>query len=407
MTHDLLYAEWVLPGHPDKLGDRIADGLVDLALHHDPDALVGVEVAVHRDVVFVDGRIAAGGPPTAPEVAEVVRAAYAEAGYGEAWPPDPAALRVASDLAIDPLLPAERGFRVVSDDQCICVGYAVGGAETNFLPPAHWLAWRLARRLAGLRVERADLALGPDGKVLVVLEADGASLVVRTVNVSLQHGRETDLVALRRAVREAVLDEAGRAAALPALRCDAAACGLRLNGAGEFVVGGPQGDNGLSGKKLVVDAWGPGVPIGGGALSGKDPHKVDRAGTLRARQIARTLVAEGRGREALVRLVFLPGDTEPAHLAVRVDGLALDTAAVAGLRRRYDLSIGGTVRDLGLKGVAWARLAVWGHFTDPGLPWEGGPARSGARFQRAEGRQRAIAAEQLFAPRTRRSASRG
>jgi S-adenosylmethionine synthetase len=368
-------AEYVLPGHPDKLADRIADGLVDLACARDTDALVGVEVALHRDTVFVDGRIAAAGEPiTMAEVEGVVRDAYRDAGYDGDWCPDPDALRVTTDLCIETLSADERLIRGIADDQNIVTGYATGDESTNWLPLEHYLAWRLARRLHSLRAERPDLPLGPDGKLLVVLEEHADHAVPLAVSVSLHHGEMVDWVALTRATREAVLGELGRAAAtIGSLRLDDRTLRIELNGAGSFAVGGPYGDNGLSGKKLVVDAYGPRVPIGGGAMSGKDPHKIDRAGALRARQIAKAVVQTGLVREALVRMAFLPGDRAPSFVEITADGRVLDATVTRRWTDQFDLTLEGTFRELGLADVCWRDTAVWGAFSlavaPPGQDW--------------------------------------
>ena len=372
MNRALRLAEYVLPGHPDKLCDRIADGLVDLACTYDPEAAVAVEVAVSRNVVFVDGRIAAGDAPIAErQIASEVRAAYAEAGYGETWAPEPDSLRIITDLSLEALSEDERALRGVADDQSICIGFATGDERTNFLPLEHHLAWRLARCVSSLRDQHPDLGLGPDGKLLVCLEEEGEHSCFRTLSLSLQHNEQVDWVELTRSVRGAVLGELASAAGeIPELDVDERTLRIALNGAGPFAVGGPYGDNGLSGKKLVVDAGGPRAPIGGGAMSGKDPHKVDRLGTLRARQIARQVVETGLAREARVTLAFLPGEREACFLEMLADGRALDTRATARWRSRCDLSILGIHRDLGLENVQFAQLATWGHFTRAWLPWE-------------------------------------
>lgn len=310
-------AEYVSPGHPDRLADAIAEACVQHGLAVDGDALVGVEVAVSTDKVFVTGRIAAGPQgPGDPGVflPEIARKAYADAGYGGLWAPDPEALQVSHDLCAEPLSDDERAIRGVSDDQAICVGHACGDARTDFRPPAHWLAQRLGSHLSRWRFAAAADQLGPDFKLLPVIEeqvqADGARRFRwRRLIVSVQHvdGLSYEeqhrllLPALSAACRErdAVLPGIGQ------LPPDV----VHLNGAGAFAVGGPHGDNGLSGKKLVVDGSGPGVPIGGGAFYGKDPHKVDRIGALRARELAIAEVRAG-AESATVTIVYAPGDGE-------------------------------------------------------------------------------------------------
>jgi S-adenosylmethionine synthetase len=326
-THSTTHcAEYVSPGHPDRLADAIAEACVQHALAIDDDALVGVEVAVSTDKVFVTGRMAAGpdGPGEAEELLpRIVRDAYAAAGYGGVWSPDPERLLVTHDLCCDPLSDDERAIRPVSDDQAICVGHACGDERTDFRPPAHWLAQRLGARIDTWRREHAADRFGPDFKLLPVIEelvdggvgpsaAPGAEprFVWRRLILSVQHVEGLGYEEQHRLLLPVV--------AAACVECDAVLPGvgefdagqLVLNGAGGFAIGGPHGDNGLSGKKLVVDGSGPGVPIGGGAFFGKDPHKADRRGALLARELAVAEVRAG-AREAIVTLVFAPGDLEP------------------------------------------------------------------------------------------------
>ena len=168
MTTRAWPAEIVLPGHPDKL----ADALVAEAMRREDRALVGVEVALHRDVVFVDGRIACADAATI-DVEAVAREVYRSAGYGPLFPPEPESIRVVADLDLGPLLRGEAEFREVSDDQSVVVGYANSLPGAGRLPVEHVTALRIARGLDRLRTHRPDLKLGPDGKVLVVLEEEG------------------------------------------------------------------------------------------------------------------------------------------------------------------------------------------------------------------------------------------
>ncbi len=192
--------------------------------------------------------------------------------------------------------------------------------ETDYLPPAHWLARRIGRELARLRVERGAGQIGPDGKVIVHGARTGRNGAFRPelVSVSLNHHERSDWLLLRRVVEEAV-ETACAGMALPE---------IEMNGAGMFVAGGPNGDNGLSGKKLVVDAYGPGVPIGGGAWSGKDFFKVDRLGGMAARRLALESLLASDADEALVTLTYLPGGDRPARVDLLLDGEPSDRVAV-------------------------------------------------------------------------------
>ena len=237
-------------------------------------------------------------------------------GYGNGWYPGPEEVLVEADLCLGSLEEGEGEFRELSDDQAICIGYANNLPQTNHLPVEHWLVRCLARRLYALRLERPELSLGPDGKVIVLVGESGASWSLEAFSCSLQQKKVANDVALHRAVRLAVEDELRKLALqLPCLSVQPPEQ-LTVNGAGPFEVGGPEGDNGLSGKKLVVDAYGPRVPIGGGAWSGKDFYKADRAGGLHARRLAKFIVQLGLATEATVTLQWFPGDREARVLDI-------------------------------------------------------------------------------------------
>jgi len=360
-------AEAVAAGHPDKIADAIADAIVDLAVGREPRALVGVEVGVHRASVFVTGRVAGAGL-TNVDVERLVRERYAEIGHGADWPPAPRELRVACDLDLGPLLPGEADFREMSDDQSICIGYAVDTPGTAWLPPEHWLAHRIVRGLEDLRRAAPELRIGPDAKAAVLgVDVPGHPMGLDAATVSLQQAIGADEIGTRRRVVDvirAALDAAPAAFEVP----DDLAARVLVNGAGNFACGGPMGDNGLSGKKLVADAYGPRVPIGGGALSGKDFFKVDRAGAIAARRLALAIVRGGGAPEATVELLWCPGDREARVAAVtRPDGAAIDARPWLG-----DVDL--TLRDAGARWPALVRgrlpwIAVEGHF-GADQPWE-------------------------------------
>lgn len=371
MNHQLYPAEFIFPGHPDKLSDAIADALVEEAWKRDPRSLVGVEVAVHRDHVYITGRVACPDASSI-DVPALVRGVFQSAGYDEHWYPSPTQLKVVSNLCLGPLEEGEAEFRELSDDQAICIGYANALETTNHLPVEHWLVGELARRLQRLRAEWPDLNLGPDGKVMVLLEEQTdeerrpTGWWLRSFSCSLQQRAHSDEVALHRAVRLALEDVltavskrlVGFAQDLPEQ--------LTVNGAGDFEVGGPEGDNGLSGKKLVVDAYGPRVPIGGGAWSGKDFFKADRAGGLHARRVAKALVRLGLAQEATVTLGWFPGDRSARLLSVVNERKrALSLTALEGL---FDLSLQTSGERFALAGLT--EVARWGHFSRRGFAWE-------------------------------------
>ena len=269
-------------------------------------------------------------------------------------------------LCLGPLEEGESEFRELADDQAICIGYANDLPQTNHLPVEHWLAGRLARRLYALRTEAPELHIGPDGKVLVVVAEEGGSWGLDGFSCSLQQRAHADAVALHRALRLAIGAELERlATALPGLSV-ALRDRLTVNGAGAFEVGGPEGDNVLSGKKLVMDAYGPRVPIGGGAWSGKDFFNADRAGGLHARRLAKFVVQLGLATEARVTLQWFPGDREARVVDIATaSGQCIDAERLA---QCVDLTLARSGESFGEESLV--EMARWGHFESGDHPWE-------------------------------------
>lgn len=363
-------AEFIFPGHPDKLSDAIADALVQEATRREPRALVGVEVSVHRNEVYVTGRVACAGAEEI-DLTTLVRGVYDTAGYDASWYPSPEQIKVTSNICFGPLEDGEAEFRELADDQAICIGYANAIEATNHLPVEQWLVATIAKRLHRLRYDCPELQLGPDGKVMVLMEEltgdDSAqSWALTGFSCSLQQKTASDEVALHRAVRLSLQETLAQASAqLPGLSALLPEQ-LTVNGAGAFEVGGPEGDNGLSGKKLVVDAYGPRVPVGGGAWSGKDFFKADRAGGLHARRMAKAVVRLGLAREARVTLAWFPGDQSARVIGIEDEaGRRLDGAM---LSKHFDLSLKRSGEYYA--GEELINIARWGHFSDVGYPWE-------------------------------------
>ncbi len=371
----LVSAEDVLPGHPDRLCDAMAEAVVQLALSVDPLAFVGVEVALHRRRMFVTGRVMAGGPAggtSALRLDEADLVALADqvlvgAGYVGRWA---RSVDVDSDLIVAPLDEEDRAVRGYSADQTISVGYA-DPHSPGMVPVEAYAARRVRQALADARAAAPD-RLGPDGKVLVTVDLGPADLGtadlgtadlgtaparprLTALNVAIQHAEGVgyeELVRLVTPSLQAALEDLTAWLDVPerqgplgrqdrqgwqGWQDDVGWLGpdvLRVNGVGDFSRGGPDGDNGLSGKKLVVDHYGPRVPIGGGAVWGKDPHKADRAGYALARAVAVAL-AEQAGQAVTVHLGWVPGLREPDRVSAQLaDGTRLSEAAVVGLLGR-------------------------------------------------------------------------
>jgi S-adenosylmethionine synthetase len=361
---DLFAAEAVLPGHPDKLCDAIADSLVREVSRREKRGLCGVEVSVHLSSVFVTGRVACEAAEQI-DIDGAVRRVYREVGYEASWMPGPEALEVRTAICAGPLNDGEAEFRGVADDQSIVTGYAIDSPETNCLPPEQWLVLALMRSLESLRLARPDLHLGPDGKVAILYNSESKRL--EAFSTSLQQSIGGNEIELARAVRTSVREKlemlsAGWHGFWPALPER-----FVVNGAGNFAVGGPEGDNGLSGKKLVVDAYGPRVPIGGGALSGKDFYKADRAGAILARRLAKAVVLTGAAAECCVTLTIFPGDRAFRIVSLQTPNACLNPSRWESI---FDLSL-MSAGDLYATAVDPVELARYGHFSSAEIPWEG------------------------------------
>jgi S-adenosylmethionine synthetase len=379
------FAEYVAPGHPDRLADAVAETLVDFAVQGDPRALVAVEVAVYTNKVFVDGRIAFNGPVL--DLVPLVKGVYSAAGYGGLWAPEPGSLVVTNDLCCESLSAEESDIRAISDDQNVVLGYATADARTNYQPPAHFVANFLGRELVNWRkggneghgAEKPIREIfGPDFKLLPHLTHRTNSSGVFTwawerLTLSIQHCEGLAYEEQHRLlfpILKNACERLEKATGLEGIGRTFQVDKLFLNGAGDFHLGGPRGDNGLSGKKLVVDHYGPEAPIGGGALCGKDPHKIDRAGPLRARQLAKQLARSYR-QPAQVKLAWSPGQPTPYHIEAQISLNGNWKALPASsLPPAEWFGIEAIFRDLRLAEVRWAQTVLNGYFTDPCSAWE-------------------------------------
>jgi S-adenosylmethionine synthetase len=288
------------------------------------------------------------------------------------WRPAPQDLTVAGNLCVEPLVPGEERIRHISDDQSIVTGYAIDLPGIGCIPPEQWLAREVARRL--FAHVHSPLRLCPDGKVLVVLEENGSGPTrwrLHAVSCSLL--AQCGDIALHRAAAQAVR-EAAQALALRLPAFDptfepGTSQAFVVNGSGTFSIGGPEGDNGLSGKKLLLDHYGPRVPIGGTALSGKDFWKPDRAGTLLARRLALAVVQSGVAPEATVQFVAFPGDEAP-----RLVRIVTPQGELPGASRWLQLiDCRFEAAATWGRGIDLVERARWGWFgvEGPGLAWEG------------------------------------
>ena len=386
MTSRLFTSESVTEGHPDKICDAISDAILDELLRQDPSSRVAVETMVTTGQVHVAGEVTTTAYADIPAIVRdtVLGIGYDSSAKGfdgascgvnvaiGAQSPDIAQgvdeayeARTHSEEEIDDLLD-----RQGAGDQGLMFGYACTDTP-ELMPLPIALAHRLSRGLSGVRKSGAVPYLRPDGKTQVTIEYAGDRAVrLDTVVVSSQHAENIDLDQLLAVdIREQVVEPE-----LAALDIDTSGYRLLVNPTGRFVIGGPMGDAGLTGRKIIVDTYGGMARHGGGAFSGKDPSKVDRSAAYAMRWVAKNAVAAGLADRIEVQVAYAIGKASPVGLFVETFGSEqVDPAKIAdAIRQVFDLRPAAIIRDLDLKRPIYAQTAAYGHFgrTDVDLPWE-------------------------------------
>lgn len=378
----LFTSESVTEGHPDKVCDQISDAVLDEVFAHDPYGRVACEVAVTTGLVVIVGEITTTHPV---DYQGVARRVIREVGYTSpeaCFDADISGVIVSVKqqspdiaLGVDRSLEAKLGQaedeeieRLGAGDQGMMVGFAC--TETpELMPLPIMLAHRLCRRLAEVRKKGILPYLLPDGKAQVTVEyAYGIPQRVRTVVVSAQHRPGVHEQQIRDDIIQAVIEEViPRKLLTPETR-------FFINPTGRFVIGGPMGDAGLTGRKIIVDTYGGMARHGGGCFSGKDPTKVDRSGAYAARYVAKNIVAAGIADRVEVQIAYAIGVARPVSISVETFGTAKipDERIVDLIQRHFDLRPGAIIRDLRLRRPIYRPTAVYGHFgrTDIDAPWE-------------------------------------
>jgi S-adenosylmethionine synthetase len=367
MTHARLFtSESVTEGHPDKLADQISDAILDEILSKDPLGRVACEAVLSTGLAVIVGEITTDSYV---DMAKVVRNTIRDAGYTRAkfgidWETCGVLVSV-DEQSPDIKQGVDTGG---AGDQGMMFGFACD--ETPELMPAPiQYAHNITRRLAQVRREGTLKYLRPDGKSQVTVEYDGEKVKrISTVVVSAQHNEDVDHKQIADDIREVVVEEA-----IPGNLIDKDTI-FHVNPTGRFVLGGPQADAGLTGRKIIVDTYGGYARHGGGAFSGKDPSKVDRSGAYAARWVAKNVVAAGLADRCEVQLAYAIGVVKPVSVRIDTHGTeAIDRERIHELvDHHFDLSPFGIMKDLDLRRPIFKQTAAYGHFgrSDLDLPWE-------------------------------------
>ena len=369
-SHHLFTSESVTEGHPDKVADQISDAVLDAVLLEDPEARVACETLVSTGLVVLAGEITANA---AVRYAEVARDTIQEIGYGRedyGFSYRSCAVLVSiGEQSPDIGLGVDTGG---AGDQGMMFGYACAETEAMMPLPVS-LAHALTRRLAAVRKDGTLPWLRPDGKAQVTIEyGDSGPERVRTVVVSAQHDPDIECADLRDAIAEHVVRPV-----MPEGLYDAASVDHHINPTGRFVIGGPLGDAGVTGRKIIVDTYGGVGSHGGGAFSGKDASKVDRSASYAARWVAKNIVGAGLAREVEIQVAYAIGVERPVSVMVNSfgTGSVADSMLESAVRKVFDLRPREIITALGLKKPIFRRTATYGHFgreptEDGGFSWE-------------------------------------
>lgn len=372
----LFTSESVTEGHPDKLCDFISDSVLDSFLEKDPQARVACETVAGKGQILLTGEITSTAEV---DLEAVVRNAIKEVGYhDEKKDIDYQTCKVliniskqSQDIAIgvDKSYEDKEGENVASEgagDQGMMFGFATNETE-DFMPMPIYLAHKLAKRLTEVRKQGILDYIRPDGKVQVTVEyEDDKPVRVDTIVISTQHTENADLATLKKDMKEKVIGEI-----VPKALLDENTK-YYINPTGRFVIGGPLGDSGLTGRKIIVDTYGGYSRHGGGAFSGKDPTKVDRSACYMARWLAKNVVANGYAQKCEIQLSYAIGVAKPVSILVDTFGTGTisEDKIVEKIEEKFDLTPRGIIESLDLRKPIYTKTTNYGHFGKKDLPWE-------------------------------------
>lgn len=382
MEKRLFTSESVTEGHPDKMADQISDAIVDALLEKDERSRVAVETLLTNGVCVIAGEVTTSAYV---DMAEIARGVIEDIGYnGCGFHHQTSGVMTAikeqsSDIAqgVDSFKKSESGKIVKEDlehlgagDQGLMFGYACNETP-ELMPLPIVLAHKLCQRLAEVRKKNIIKGLRPDGKSQVTVEyIDGKPVRIDTVLIAAQHDPDVKIATMKKEIEKnvigSVLKEYG-------YKIDSKTK-VYINTTGKFVTGGPEGDTGLTGRKIIVDTYGGYARHGGGAFSGKDPSKVDRSGSYMARWVAKSIVASGLADKCEIQLAYAIGRPEPLSIYVDTYGTGKfsEEEIVEKVKKNFDLRPGMIIKELGLRKPLYRQCAAYGHFgrDDLKLPWE-------------------------------------
>ena len=381
MSNRLFTSESVTEGHPDKICDQISDAILDELMRQDPQSRVACETAITTGLVLVMGEVSTEGYV---DIQKVVRDTIRDIGYTRAkfgFDADTCGVVVALDeqssdiaMGVDKALEAREGdqaedMETGAGDQGMMFGYATNETE-SYMPYPIALAHKLTKRLATVRKDGTLDYLRPDGKAQVTIEYDENDKPVRvnTIVVSTQHDPDVTQEQIKKDIKEQVID-----AVVDADMIDDDTK-LFINPTGRFVIGGPNGDSGLTGRKIIVDTYGGYAKHGGGAFSGKDCTKVDRSAAYAARFVAKNIVAAGLADKCEIQLSYAIGVAHPTSISVDTFGTGKksEEELIEIINKNFDLTPNGIIKMLDLRRPIYKQTAAYGHFgrDDISVPWE-------------------------------------
>ena len=374
---NLFTSESVTEGHPDKLCDYISDSILDAYLEKDPNARIACETVAGKGEIFITGEITSIAEEI--NIEKIVRQAIKEIGYDNSKTEiDYRTCKITTNISkqstdiaqgVDKSLETKKGENIISEgagDQGIMFGYACDETE-ELMPLPISLAHKLAKRLTKVRKEQILDYLRPDGKTQVTVEYENEKPKrIHTIVVSTQHLEKIDLQRLREDIHDKVIDEV-----IPKELLDNETK-YYINPTGRFVIGGPMGDSGLTGRKIIVDTYGGYSRHGGGAFSGKDPTKVDRSASYMARHIAKNIVANKLAKRCEIQLSYAIGVAKPISIYINTFGTNTipEEEIIEKINKKFDLKPRGIINYLELQRPIYRKTTNYGHFGKPDLPWE-------------------------------------